>query len=192
MCDSLSLNSRGKSTTSVWSSLASGYKIWKYGWKLYFKQLCLITVHVLQSVWIWAGFGWSLRQKGVSEQEPGRWQAACVWSCLANEKPLCPRWRLTLWFREAGSVSCLPCTFPIRGLCQASAEQSSPCDWRGGREREGVKGKTGEEGGGSFKSREFQFWRVTSGSYIMQVLPFFFLLCLPHPRLWCRLWEAWQ
>lgn len=90
-------------------------------------------------------------QKVVSEQEHGWWQAACMWGGFANEKPLCPQWRLTLWFREAGSVSCLPCTFPIRSLCQASAEQSSPCDWEAGRETEGEskteKGRTKGRGG---------------------------------------------
>lgn len=126
-------------------------------------------------------------QKVVSEQEHGWWQAACMWGGFANEKPLCPQWRLTLWFREAGSVSCLPCTFPIRSLCQASAEQSSPCDWEAGRETEGEskteKGRTKGRGG----ALEVQICRVTSGSYVMQVFPF----CLPHPGFWYGLHEEW-
>lgn len=138
--------------------------------------------------WTWSPNEDRETQKGVNEQEHGWWQAACTWGGFANEKPLCPRWRLTLWFRQAGSVSCLPCTFPIRGLWQASAEQSSPCDWEAGRVTERERGWTREEegGGGSKKNREVHFCRVTSGSCVMQP----FLFCLPHPGLLIQI--AWS
>lgn len=91
------------------------------------------------------GWTWTHERTERETTKGQRTGTRLVTGCLhlgwfANEKPLCPHWRLTLWFRQAGSVSCLPCTFsPLRStLCQASAEQTSPCDWDTG----GVVGVT--------------------------------------------------
>lgn len=141
-----------------------------------------INLHCVH-LWFSPGWTWSPRedretQKGVSEQEHGWWQAACMWGGFTNEKPLCPRWRLTLWFREAGSVSCLPCTFPIRSLCQASAEQSSPCDWEGG--REGNRGRVKDRKRGPILQGNIRLLRYASVPFLFASPGVLIQICTKH------------
>ena len=67
-----------------------------------------------------------------------------------------------------------PALFPSAAPAKPQQNNPGPVTKRGGRGKEREGGCLKKK-----KSREVQFCRVTSGSYVMQVFPFF--VCLPHP-----------
>lgn len=71
-------------------------------------------------------------QNGVSEQEHVWWQAGCMWGTFANEKPLCPRWRLTL--SDSGRQEVLaasPALFPSAASAKPQQNNPPPVTGRG-------------------------------------------------------------
>lgn len=69
-----------------------------------------------------------------------------------------------------------PALFPSAASAKPQQNNPAPVTKREGGESESQRQKEGGPGleGGVKKSREVQFCRVTSGSYVMQVFPFLF------------------